>query len=99
MRAASGAEEGNMSSRRGHILLPAVLNALFFAVALSPVELLGCRARGLLAFLLALVSGIAGTVAAFVALKKRVKGEEGSEKWIVITLALAIPVAALVVLA
>lgn len=72
---------------------------LFFAVALSPVGLLGCRAQRLIAFSLALVSGLAAIGTAVMALKGRVKGEAGSEKWIVTTLILAIPVAAMLVLA
>lgn len=42
---------------------------LFFAVALSPVGLLGCRARRLIAFSLALVSGLAAIGTAVMALR------------------------------
>jgi hypothetical protein len=39
-----------------HVLLPAIAPALFFAVATSPVELLGCRTRGLVAVAIALLA-------------------------------------------
>lgn len=81
------------------VVVPAVMPVLFFAVALSPVDLLGCRTRGLIAFSVALVSGLAAIGTAGMALAGRVKGNAGSEKWIVSTLILAIPVAAMLVLA
>ena len=82
-----------------HFIVPAIMPVLFFAVALSPVDLLGCRTRGLIALSLAFVSGLAGLGAAVMALKGRVKGEAGSERWILTTLILTIPVVAMLVLA
>jgi hypothetical protein len=71
---------------------------LFFAVALSPVDLLGYRTRGLIALSIAFVSGLAGLGAADMALKGRVKGEAGSERWILAALILTIPVVSMLVL-
>jgi hypothetical protein len=82
-----------------HATVPAIMPVLFLAVALSPVDSLGCKTRGLIAFSIAFVSGLAGLGAAVLALKGRVKGEVGSERWIVTTLILTIPVVALLVLA
>jgi len=82
-----------------HNILPLIMPILFFAVALSPVDLLGCRTRGLIALAIAFVSGLAGVGASGMALKGRVKGEAGSERWIFTALILAIPVIALLVLA
>lgn len=82
-----------------HFLVPAIMPVLFFSVALSPVDLLGCRTRGLIAFSLALVSGLAAIGTAVMALKGRVKGEAGSETWILTTLILTIPVVGMLVLA
>ncbi len=82
-----------------HFLIPAIMPVLFFVVAFSPVDLLGCRTRGLIALSLALVSGLAAIGTAVMALKGRVKGEAGSEKWILTTLILAIPVVAMLILA
>jgi hypothetical protein len=45
------------------------------------------------------MSGLAGLGAAVMALKGRRKGEAGSERWIVTTLILTIPVVAMLVLA
>ena len=82
-----------------HFIVPAIMPVLFFAVALSPVEVLGCRTRGLIALSLAFVSGLAGLATAVMALKGRVRGEAGSERWIFTTLILTIPVVAMIVLA
>jgi hypothetical protein len=82
-----------------HFIVPAIMPVIFFAVALYPVDLLGCRTRGLLALSIAFVSGLAGLGAAGMALKGRVKGEAGSEKWILTTLILTIPVVEMLVLA
>ena len=37
-----------------HIIIPAIMPAIFFVIASIPVEVLGCRARGLIALLIAL---------------------------------------------
>jgi hypothetical protein len=39
-----------------HVILPAIMPVLFFVVALTPVEVLGCLIRGLIALLIALIS-------------------------------------------
>ena len=82
-----------------HAIVPAIMPLLFLAVALTPVELLGCKTRGLIALSIALVSGLAGLGTAVMALKGRVKGEASSLRWIVTTLILTIPVVAMLVLA
>ena len=82
-----------------YFIIPAIIPVLFFAVALSPVDLLGCKTRGLIALSLAFVSGLAGLATAGMALKGRLKGEPGSEKWILTALILTIPVIAMIVLA
>jgi len=82
-----------------HIILPAMMSVVFFLVALTPVEVLGCRTRGILAFLIALSSGMGALGAVIIALKKRIKGEDHSQWWIFSTLVLAIPVISLLTLA
>lgn len=82
-----------------HILYPAIMPALFFLIALTPVEVLGCRNRGLLAFLVALASVMAALACVVTALKGRLRGEADSERWIISTLILTIPVVALLILA
>jgi hypothetical protein len=39
-----------------HVILPAIMPVLFFVIALTPVEVLGCLVRGLIALLIALIS-------------------------------------------
>jgi hypothetical protein len=82
-----------------HIFVPIVFNLLFFAVALSPVYLLGCRTRGLLAFGIALLSGLAGIAAGIRGLLNRIRALPDSGWWMVSTLLLTIPVIGLIVLA
>jgi len=74
-----------------HILIPLILPALFFVIASLPVELLGCRNRGLIAALLAIASGILGIVAAVKALIGKVRRDSHSFLWIASALILAIP--------
>jgi lysylphosphatidylglycerol synthetase-like protein (DUF2156 family) len=82
-----------------HILYPAITSVLFFAVAATPVEALGCRTRGLLAFAIALLSVLAGVGAAVMALRGRLRGDRHSHWWAASALVLAIPAVALIILA
>ena len=72
--------------------------AVFLRIALTPVEVLGCRTRGLLALTVALLSGISAIYTAIVA-KKRAKDESDVIWWVISTLILTIPVVALIILA
>jgi len=82
-----------------HIIYPALMLLLFFAVALSPVGLLGCRTRGLLALVIALACGIAAVFSASKALKSRLRGGADSQWWMIATLILTIPVVAMIIMA
>jgi len=73
--------------------------ALFFLIALSPVEVLGCRTRGLLALLVAFASGIAALVTAIKGVQDRMKGDLNALWWLISTLILVIPVIAVIILA
>lgn len=81
------------------ISAPAIMPVLFFAVVLSPVQMPGCKTRELITLSIAFASGLAGLDAAGMALKGRMKGEAGSERWIFTTLIPTIPVVAMLVLA
>ncbi len=72
---------------------------LFFLIALSPVEVLGCRTRGLLALLVAFASGIAALVIAIKGTRERVKGDPNARLWMISTLVLVIPVIAMIIMA
>ncbi len=88
-----------MSRMTRHILIPSIVTALFFAVGLSPVELLGCRTRGLIALLIALISGLSALATAIMGLKGQARKDKDSVWWIATTLVLTIPVVALLIMA
>jgi len=71
----------------------------FFVVALMPVEVLGCFMRGLIALLIAFVSGLAALGAAIIGAKGRVRGDKNAIWWVISTLILVIPVIAMIVMA
>lgn len=88
-----------MTPLTSHLAIPAVAPLLFFTVAATPVDLLGCRTRGLLAFGIALVSVLAGLGAAVMALKGRLRGDPRSPWWVFSSLILALPALGLILLA
>lgn len=88
-----------MSRVTRHLFIPSIVTVLFFIVALSPVELLGCRTRGLIALLISLISGFSAMAAAIMGLKGRIRKDENSIWWIASTLVLTIPVVALIIMA
>jgi hypothetical protein len=89
----------HINPRYRHIIYPALMLLLFFAVALSPVNLLGCRTRGMLALVIALACGISAVFAAIKALKSRLRGDSDSQWWMITTLILTIPVVAMIIMA
>jgi hypothetical protein len=70
-----------------------------FVIAAIPVEVLGCRTRGLIALLIALFSGLAALGAAIIGLKGRMRGDIYSIWWVASSLILTLPVIALIILA
>ncbi len=81
-----------------HVIIPAMMPVLFFIVASMPAEVLGCFVRGLIAMLIALISGLAALVAVIVGLKARVRHDKDSIWWMLSTLILVIPVVAMLIL-
>jgi len=81
-----------------HVMIPAIMPFIFFGIASLPVELFGCRVRGLTAALVAIVAGILGIVAAVRALLGRVRGEANSSWWMASALILALPAVYVVLL-
>ena len=82
-----------------HIITPAMMSVLFFIVASTPVEVLGCAVRGLIAMLIALISGLAALATVIIGAKGRVRYDKNSTWWVLSTLILAIPVIAMILLA
>jgi len=76
-----------------------MMSVLFFIVASTPVEVLGCAVRGLIALLIALISGLAALVTVTIGLKGRVRCDKNSIWWVTSTLILVIPVVAMIILA
>jgi len=75
-----------------HIMIPAMVAVIFFAIAALPVELLGCYNRGLIAAVVALAAGVLGIVAAVKALMGKMRGDANSSLWMTSALIFAIPV-------
>jgi len=88
-----------MKSTLRHLILPVLFPVAFFLVAATPVEVLGCRNRGLLALLIAFLSVLAGLASAVRAVQGRRRGEADSKFWAASALILAIAPVALLFLA
>jgi hypothetical protein len=88
-----------MSHGFRHILIPASMSAIFFAVAWTPVEVFGCATRGLLAASVSLVSALAALGTATIALRGRMRGDPNAASWLISTLILTIPAIALLLMA
>jgi len=73
--------------------------AIFFRVAFTPVDVLGCRTRGLLALIIALLSGLAALSAAVIGMKGRLRSDRNALWWLLSALVLTIPVIAMIILA
>jgi hypothetical protein len=82
-----------------HILLPAFAPLLFLVVATTPVDVLGCATRGLVAVAIAFLSVLAGLVSAFVGVRGRVRCNPDSSWWATSALILAIPAVLLILFA
>jgi hypothetical protein len=81
------------------LALPSLVPIFFFAVASMPVELLGCRNRGLLAVLIALAGALAALAAAIMGTKGRIKRDPQAHWWAISALVLAIPAVAIILIA
>jgi hypothetical protein len=82
-----------------HIMIPAIPPVLFFINAAMPVEVLGCRTRGLVAVIIAFASVLAGIAFAYIGRKKQSRGDKNFAWWLVSASILAVPPIALLILA
>ena len=71
-----------MKTIKKHILFPASVTILFFTIASIPVDLFGCRNRGMIAALIALAGGLFGLAAAVRAVIGKARGERDSHLWV-----------------
>ncbi len=81
-----------------HIIIPAIVPVLFFINAALPVEVLGCRTRGLVAVILALASAVAALVTTLIGAKLRVQGNKKYTWWLLTTAILVVSPIALLIL-
>ena len=82
-----------------HVILPAILPVLFFTVALTPVEVLGCRLRGLIALFIVFISVLAALGATIVGAKGGMRHDRNAIWWVTTTIILVIPAIAIIILA
>ncbi len=79
-----------------HILLPAFAPVLFLVVATTPVDVLGCRNRGLIAIAIAFLSILAGLGSAVAGVRGRMRGEPDTNWRATSALILAVPAVLLI---
>jgi hypothetical protein len=82
-----------------HLIIPSIMTVVFFVIATAPVEVFGCRTRGLIALLIALVSGLAALGTAIVGTQGRMRGDADAIWWVGSSIILIIPVIALIIMA
>jgi hypothetical protein len=85
------AEEQSMTRLGRHALLPLLPSAALVTLYFTPLGVIDCVSRGLLALAIALTSLLAALITAAVAIKMRIRGENGSEWWILTTVVLVLP--------
>ena len=82
-----------------HVLLPATPSFAFAVDVATPVQVLGCRNRGLIAVSIALVTVLLALCSVIVALFLRIRKDPNSVWWIGTTLVLTIPAILLILAA
>ncbi len=81
-----------------HVLIPAVVPVIFFAVVATPVEVLGCRNRGLIAFAISLVGGLAALGVVTLGMVRKFRGDPTAAWWLASALVLIIQAVFIVVI-
>ncbi len=82
-----------------HIILPALLPVAFLVTASTPVEVLGCFNRGLIALLISLSSVLTGVWAGFKGVRVRMRGDPSAHYWVASSFILLIPGILLIIMA
>jgi hypothetical protein len=82
-----------------HVIIPAFLVALFLLAVSTPVEVIGCRNRGLIAVTMALVGALSALGAVIKGLMGRIRGDSSSIWWVTSALILMIPALIVVIIA
>jgi hypothetical protein len=74
-----------------HVLLPALAPLAIVGLYFTPVSLIGCAGRGLLALLVVGLSTIAAFVTVAIAVRGRTRGDPSSSWWILSAVILTLP--------
>jgi hypothetical protein len=74
-----------------HVVIPSVVPMVFFTITAIPIEVIGCRNRGLLAVGTALISGLLGVGAAARGAAAKARRNSIANWWLGTALILAIP--------
>jgi hypothetical protein len=74
-----------------HVVIPAIVPMVFFTITAIPIELIGCRNRGLMAVGTALISGLLGMGAAARAAAAKTRRNPTANWWLGTAIILAIP--------
>ncbi len=82
-----------------YILLPTFAPLSFLVVATTPVDVLGCATRGLLAVAIAYLSVLAGLASAFIGARGRTRGNPDANWWATSALILSVPAVLLIIFA
>jgi len=82
-----------------HIVVPLIAAVSFFVIAYTPVQVLGCVTRGLLAIAVAVPCSIGAVVVSIIGSKARVRGDATWKWWLITSIILAIPGIGLLILA
>jgi len=88
-----------MTNLTRHITLPALAPLLFAVLAATPVEVLGCRNRGLLALVVAFASVFGALYAAIRSAQCSRRHDPRNLWWLATSLILMVPPVALLILA
>lgn len=80
-----------MSRILKHVVLPATATIAVVALYFTPVAMLGCVTRGLIALAVVAISLLVALATVGIGLAKRIKGESDSVWWIATTVILMLP--------
>ena len=80
-----------MNKKAKHLLMPVIIPLTFTVIALTPIEILGCRLRGLIAVSIALSGALLAITTVLKGLIDRIKEKPDSGWWLATTLILALP--------
>lgn len=75
----------------GHVLVPALTSAAIVALYFTPVSIISCATRGLLAFGVAVTALLAGVVTAAQAVRFARRDRERAGWWILSTIVFMLP--------